>query len=523
MGSYDADPDSAVQLFRLSHGLAQPDTDLCDERLNSLKVQFWTTVPVSSTFAAKILSLYLKTDHPLLGTFDADLFVHDLVNQQQRYCSSFLVNCVLYWGCQMYSAIDKTANDYAYRFCDEAERLWEVEKRSDSILNMAGIQMLSLAYIGHGKDHYVLQYLSAAVQMGKRLGLLGVDRSTATRELSKIPEGLHQAHAFAAWGIFNWTVLMSIFYQQPGLEYPKFPPMLPIPGASDAENSYTPSAGAIFQLRNELPQYMGNTFTALCGFWRIMHEVSLEYYSNGQDLISDRIKIEFAEMKYREILAWAETLPQSLARRPNCPHHVLTFHMWLHSAILDIFRPFIKLDDYKQLRLRTFSAVACSPDMAYRASVKQLKHLIVQYRSNYESSLYTILWHTALTYVANAVIVDPEDTQWRLYFLLCLYGYEALRRPFRISEAIGRGLLTMSLRYRDVNSEDARRILEQLKDRGLNHVKGDIRATFMGDLGLAMTNPMEAKVESLANDFDDMALFREFTHSSEEVNHPIAN
>jgi hypothetical protein len=183
--------------------------------------------------------------------------------------------------------------------------------------------------------------------------------------------------------------------------------------------------------------------------------------------------------------------------------------MWLHSAILDIFRPFVQSPEH--FRLKTFSASG-TPEAVYKASVNQLKQLIIRYRSSYESSTYTILWHTALTYVANAAMLDAdEDPQWRMYFLLCIYGYETLRRPFRISEAIGRGLLTMMLRDRHITSEDAREILRQLEERGLNNRSEDIRATFMGDLMLALKHPERATVEHLAGDFDDMALINEFT------------
>ncbi|EXK23858.1 hypothetical protein FOMG_19388, partial [Fusarium oxysporum f. sp. melonis 26406] len=51
----------------------------CDEQLEELDIGFWTAVPIPSDLAAKIISLYLKTDHPLLGTFDPDLFVNDLI------------------------------------------------------------------------------------------------------------------------------------------------------------------------------------------------------------------------------------------------------------------------------------------------------------------------------------------------------------------------------------------------------------------------------------------------------------
>ncbi|KAK8000824.1 hypothetical protein PG990_013424 [Apiospora arundinis] len=150
---------------------------------------------------------------------------------------------------------------------------------------------------------------------------------------------------------------------------------------------------------------------------------------------------------------------------------------------------------------------------AYMASVNQLKHLIVHFRSNYEASTCTLLWHTAMTYVANAMLRDSQDPEWYQYMLLCLYGYETLRRPFRVAEAIGRGLLTMMLRdNKDVTSAQAHEILRHLQERGLSYVTDDeIRAPFMGDLELAQTDPAGAAMEKLAGDFEDMALFREFT------------
>ncbi|KAL9948678.1 hypothetical protein ACHAP6_006005 [Verticillium nonalfalfae] len=184
--------------------------------------------------------------------------------------------------------------------------------------------------------------------------------------------------------------------------------------------------------------------------------------------------------------------------------------LWFHAAILDIFRPFLRDGKAKKTRLTTFSSRKSSAEAAFKASVNQLKRLIVVYRSEYQSSAYTILWHTALIYVANAVLKDTGDPEWRFYFLHCVYGYESLRKSYRLAEAIGRALLAMTLRNGDITGLEARTILQQLKQRGLDHPSGDIRATFMGDLELAMTNPGEAKVETLAGQFEDVALFQEF-------------
>jgi hypothetical protein len=71
----------------------------CDDRLNSLEISFWTDVPVPSTMAARAISLYLQTDHPLLGTFEPASFVGDLIGHRTKFCSHFLANAVLYWAC----------------------------------------------------------------------------------------------------------------------------------------------------------------------------------------------------------------------------------------------------------------------------------------------------------------------------------------------------------------------------------------------------------------------------------------
>lgn len=97
----DIDPDSALQRFRdtTSSKRTPPEkTKYCDDRLSELDISYWTDIRIPNHLAAKIISLYLETDHPLLGTFDPEQFVPDLVNHQETSCSKFLVNTLLYWG-----------------------------------------------------------------------------------------------------------------------------------------------------------------------------------------------------------------------------------------------------------------------------------------------------------------------------------------------------------------------------------------------------------------------------------------
>ncbi|KAM4062178.1 fungal zn(2)-Cys(6) binuclear cluster domain-containing protein [Hirsutella rhossiliensis] len=520
----DSDPartsdDPALNPFLSSYGpdeIVLSRSSYCDERLRDLDIAFWTNVPVTNEFAARVISLYLETDHPLLGTFDPDLFIGDLVARQTRHCSRLLANATLYWGSQMYAAIDRDAYPQAQLFCVEAERLWRLEGPSDTLLNIASAQLLSLATLGQGKDHHMLEYLGATFHMGLRMSLFGVEPAVGIKMVNELPRDMRSATSYAAWGTFNWIVLMSLFYQQPGVQYPNHPPELPIPGVrepvSTPHKEHSAKGPGLGDPALATAPYMGETFPALCMFWRILHGVTRDYYQNAPKQpapASGHVSLVFAEHKYRELLAWAETLPKSLALSEDSAHHVVVFHVWFHAAILDIFRPFVRGPED---RLATFAARESCPRVAFKASVEQLKSLVVIYRSRHKESAYSILWHTGMIYLANAVLHEPKDPAWRFYFLHCVHGYGSLRRSYRVAEAVGRALLTMTLRSGDMSSDEARSIFGRLKKRGLAYVSDEIRATFMVDLDLAMTDPDDSSVEKLAQGFEDWTLFREFTH-----------
>ncbi|KAI0138516.1 hypothetical protein F4776DRAFT_654301 [Hypoxylon sp. NC0597] len=500
------DKTSAGRKFQLPVSPGQ-EVSYCDERLHDLRVGFWTDVMITNDFAARVISLYITTDNPLLGLFSPHLFITDLVNQGDRFCSRFLFNALMYLGCQMYSAFDKDSMEYAVEFCEEAERLWKDEH--GSYLTMAGAVLLSLSLIGSGRDHAVLLYATQAMKIGEQLGFFNVAEVSHLRLDVNTSDDDTKACCYAAWGTFNWNVLISLFYRQPGSESPSSTPVLPVPGEMNIAWQEKTTAGPYLTDENLLE----NIFPAVCHFWKIVHEAEW-IYNPIRDSPPARFRIALVEHTFRELLAWAEALQPSLLRVESTPHHVTVLHIWLHCAIIDIFRPFVGKRIGQQSRLRTFSAWDSSLDTAYAASVSQLKHLVVEYRSKFAASTYSILWHTGLVYLANAMLKETNNPESHLYLLLCIYGYESLSRPYRISEVIVQGLLSMMLRERSLTGGEAQRIINELRDGRLDCVKRDfeskIRAEFMLDMDLALTDPEEARAENLAAEFDNLALFQDF-------------
>ncbi|KAI1739889.1 hypothetical protein F4680DRAFT_420475 [Xylaria scruposa] len=468
-----------------------------------------------------------RTDHPLLGLFNSDLFTTDLVSKQTDYCSKFLFHALMYLGCQMYSAVDENAMQYASEFCQVAETLWKTER--DSYSSMAGAILLSISLLGHGKDHDVLNYAIDAIKIGTRLGLFSDTQPSASvyQSSANMVDDDLSARCYAAWGAFNWNVMISMFYREPDSQTLALAPTVPIPGEVGdgrrrsgvvepeiaAEIKYEGEGEGEDEEDNLLEGVtLRRVFPVLCNFWGIVYKSRRICYvaqKNPQFCLRNTL----VEYSYRELIAWVESVPTFMLRREQNTHYAIVFHVWLHSAILDMWQPFILGQENDAPQLMTFKAQDRTPHAAYAASVQQLKQLVVEYRTRHAESTYSMLWHNGLIYLVNAMLrlTDPE---WRLYLRLCIYGYERLRRPYRLSEVVTQGLLTMIMRDTDMSGEDACKIMDELKRRSLIDVRDDldtkIHAEFMVDHKLATSNPEAAKAENLASNFDGMAAVKDF-------------
>ena len=76
-----------------------PKRQYVDSRLSRLDIGYWTRIPISSDFAACVLSQYFETYYPVIGCFDTDLFLSDLVDLKPDQCSGFLLSTLMSLAC----------------------------------------------------------------------------------------------------------------------------------------------------------------------------------------------------------------------------------------------------------------------------------------------------------------------------------------------------------------------------------------------------------------------------------------
>ncbi|RSM00867.1 hypothetical protein CDV31_011620 [Fusarium ambrosium] len=491
-----------------SLSLAQAQTTpLVYDSLKQLDISYWTDVPISNELAARVISLYLEIDYPVLPLFHAELFVQDLVQRRGYFCSRFLISALLSWACQAYTALDPEVSTFSVEFFSEAERCLAAMPSANTLTAVSALQLLCMTAVTQGRDDVALSYLQESVKVGRTMGLFGVQpgRPSANSWL----DGYHDwriAASYTAWGVFNWVSVHGLHYQRAEIE---IPPQLPMPG--DVE--FNPTMQGVYSAHSD-PK--ADTFRACCQLWVIFHQVLWSYYGQKQaGAPSQRVPIEFAEGIYRRLLMWADDLPLNLVRSDLSNHGVMMMHIYFHAIVTDIFRPLLtEAEVSKPLRLGSFSAPQATPEAAYLASVNQLKRLLLMYRLNFRTAMFSVVWQTALIYVANAMMreLKTSSNEWRYYLHLCMAGLEDLYASFRVFGSIAKAVLGVAIEHGALRTSEARRITNELEELGRHHTVakplGDGRevANWIIDLDLAVTDPEAAQGSNLAEKFQELII-----------------
>ncbi|CAO2658120.1 Nn.00g073800.m01.CDS01 [Neocucurbitaria sp. VM-36] len=492
-----------TRLPEVQNGLARPLRPIpyCDPQLERLKVGYWTRVSISDELAASALSHYLEVDHPILGLFDADLFVHDLVNERLEFCSSFLFSAVMAIACQSYCSVDISISPFGPAFLKEAEKLWLAERSSDSTVTLAAINCLSIAASWNGRNEFGNHQLVAdARAMAMRMQLLDVppaEQSTSFfRRLSD--ENIRNV-AHVAWGTYS-CLRASLFPREPV----RFPPMLPIPGDS---NSPVDVSGFTWPYR-PVPSYVGNTFTTMCKFWVISQEILAVYDLQDKRPLVDRVMPAFAESKYRKLLVWADTLPPCMGNTGYTAAHVALYH----TTVLNLFRPF--LEPPHIMRLRSFSSQDSTSQAVFAASFRQLKRLIYDYRTLVPRHLArSCIFNVAVQHVCSVIVQHTDtDPSWKFFFRLCFDYWKDVYVQHRVFQAVVPAHLSLALQNGAITAQEAKSMMVEFQGYGEHHKAAEgVLTDSVLDFQAAIENRGDARVDQLAEKFDELVMFDEFT------------
>ncbi|KAI9152237.1 Notoamide biosynthesis transcriptional activator notL' [Paramyrothecium foliicola] len=468
-----------------------------DARLDRLEISYWTKVPISDGLAASIISCYLEVDHPLFGFFDPDLFLDDLVGHRLDFCSPCLVSALLYYACQLYTAVDIQAATFCQAFFTETDPLIKAERSADSLCAAAALQLFSVGCINQGRAKLGQQLLVEGCRMAERLRLFGVPHSEPNLAyFRKMSAEQKKAAAYTAWGIHNWLTEEAIAY----------PPISLIPGLAN-EEALNFRSNLDWPL-HPLPGFMGQTFTALCKIWSIAREIATVYFDSPETDLAQRVPLAFVELKYQSLLECMNKLGPDMG--DYCVPHVLLFHIQFHFLVLTILLPI--LESSGQFRLPSFSSGDSTPQAAFTASMNQMKRLILRYRLDHAHAICSTHANFGLLQVSNAKPTVLHDSDWRFYFSLCLNYYQDLYVRYPVYKDVLQGFLAKAMDEEMLSSREASAFMNSMRKIGAHHeALHQATALFTIDFNMAMTEPDKAQANALARKFDELAIFYEVT------------
>ncbi|KAK1676185.1 hypothetical protein BDP55DRAFT_550892 [Colletotrichum godetiae] len=490
-----------------STGAATP-RPLFDERLRLLDITKWTNIPIPNDLAISIISHYLDIDYATIPLFDADLFVRDLVNLQQFFCSPFLVTAVLSWACQSYTTLHADAASFSVALFAESQQYFSDQQQPHSVTTIAALQILTMCAVTYGKDDMSLRFLQESVKLGKAMGLFNVqsEAESATVWLGGHAEWTRAA-SYTAWGIYNWVSVYSLHYRVHEIHTP---PLLPMPrdliASLPSDNPETSKIAFHAQL-----------LSAASDMWVIFKDILERFYDPQYHGTTLESTLRFAEGTYHRLLSWSGALSLGMARGEESKHSVMLLHVYFHAVVTDLFRPFLATE-YKSQRLYSFSTHYATPEAVYASSITQLKQLLLLYRLRYKNANYSVLWQTAVVYVANAMISEggmalradgQPGNEWKFYLDVCLAGLEDLYASFPVFGSIAQGMVGMALRHSAIRTNKAISVLAQLDEIERRHasIKGmtdKTEARWIIDLDLATTDFEGAQARNLVEELQKL-------------------
>ncbi|KAF9691989.1 hypothetical protein EKO04_009947 [Ascochyta lentis] len=479
----------------------------CDPRLERLSVKYWTRIPIDDRLAARALSHFIQVDHPILGFFDADLFLRDLVEQRLNFCSSFLFSSLMSFACQSYGMTDKRTTPFAIAFMEEAIKLWHAERLSDSNVTLAALNCLALATGWDGRNELGNHQLVAdARAMATRMHMFDVPPTNEpTAQYQHLHGDMLRDQAQVAWGSYGWQSWRASFFAKPPIKYP---PNLPIPG----DRLDTLTGPAISGSTNPLPRDVGHTFTALSKFWVIAQEILAVYNMQDDAPLVERVMPAFAESKYQKLLTWADTLSAVFRDSKDNTAHAHIFHAVYHTTILNLFRPF--LDPPNVIHLRSFSSTDSTSRTAFSASVKQLKRLIYNYRTHVSRKLaQSCMFNGAILHISSIVVKQAAiDPSWRFFFRLCFDYWKDVHVGYRVFAGVVPAHLSLALQSGAITVQEARLMNQEFEAVGRHHrVTDEVLTDSYVDFERAIRKEDGATMHELTERFKELMMFQDFT------------
>ncbi|KAI9815128.1 MAG: hypothetical protein M1827_002971 [Pycnora praestabilis] len=302
----------------------------------------WTRVTRDAEFVGHLMGLYFCWQHPNYVLFSKECFLHDMARGRTKYCSALLVNALLACACgfsdRPLSRTDPSnSNTAGDHFFAEAKRLLFDDEHSQ-LTTVQALALMGMREASCGRDSSGFQYAGRCIRMALELGLhLSF---TAAGDKTLTPTEV-EVRRITFWGCFTldtaWSICIGRVSQLPraaislekaivvdAIENKPWRVVIDrnVPGLETEQPSHTHRLLQQFSLLSE-----------------ITNDTVYMFYAPRERFTSKRL-LDF----YDKYTRWFNALPNCLRLTHTPTPQVIFLHMYYHTVVLHLFRPFLKVD-----------------------------------------------------------------------------------------------------------------------------------------------------------------------------------
>ncbi|KAH9211147.1 fungal-specific transcription factor domain-containing protein [Leptodontidium sp. 2 PMI_412] len=304
--------------------------------------QSWTTVTNDGAFVEHLMALYFCWEYPTFASLNKEHFLEDMRAGNPRYCSSLLVNALLAVGCRFSTqpksrTVPNDSNTAGDHFFAEASRLLDLETDMHSLTTIQALGLMSIREASCGRSSHSIFLSGQSIRLAIEMGL-HFDVQDGKSDSAKLD---HAVRSATFWGAFSldqvWSMSIGrLPYFSRNAKLVTKPPIV----EHIESTSWVPYTddGAPLETAFTQPSNVRSVYKTFCELSEIVHKSLYTLYTPGTPVTSKSLN-----NVYTEYIRWYSEIPTTLRLGHNFTPSVLFAHMYYHTAILLLFRPFVKL------------------------------------------------------------------------------------------------------------------------------------------------------------------------------------
>lgn len=279
--------------------------EVADPLILEITADRWTTVISNNKLLRELLNNFLLHVYPIYYFFPKDLFLQDMANQRDQFCSPLLVNAVLAISYLSYRKIPNRTKfwfptDLGYQFTAEAKRLLELELPGQASLTTIQAEViLSVVMMSNGLGRIGTHYLEQALTLAHEISLF-------EKALVLDDQKMQRAKTFTAWTLFSFQSKCTYYFFRP--PYLLHHPKTPLPDPIAQPEWYGDVWLRYPQSRILVPSNQGSTLKARAELHIILDDVSKQIFTGPKTQLSLDDLLKFNT----RLDAWFDNLPRLL-------------------------------------------------------------------------------------------------------------------------------------------------------------------------------------------------------------------